>query len=97
MYLPKVFVVIQLKSIEKHSLKEGEISNYKRRTISLPSRPFHLSVNCDNTKLVVVVEKYGCVTAILYEVASFLQQVGIIYFALIYITSVSFVESSYLC
>lgn len=41
----------------------------------LPSKPKHLSINCDQTKLCVIVEKDSCAVALIYEVASFYKAV----------------------
>ncbi|KRT80586.1 hypothetical protein AMK59_5499, partial [Oryctes borbonicus] len=68
------FQVIQLQSIQKYSFKDGNIANYARRNVPLSSIPQHLSVNCDCTKLCVVV-KDDCIKAIIYDIESFLQEV----------------------
>ncbi|KAF5284867.1 hypothetical protein FQR65_LT13383 [Abscondita terminalis] len=68
------FKVIQISHIEALTQKENDESNYKCRTIHLPSRPTHLSVNCDGTKLAVVTEKNACTSAIIYDVSSFLKK-----------------------
>ncbi|GJQ67605.1 putative nuclear pore complex protein [Trypoxylus dichotomus] len=67
------FQVIQLQSIQQYSFKEGNIGNYYRRNVLLSSNPQHLSVNCDYTKLCVVI-KDDCVKAVIYDIASFLQE-----------------------
>ncbi|XP_018325746.1 nuclear pore complex protein Nup214 isoform X2 [Agrilus planipennis] len=67
------FEVIQLKTIEGASLKDGENKNYERRTVFLPSHPHFLSVNCDNTKLAVVVKKDDCPVCLFYDVCSFVK------------------------
>ncbi|XP_022901853.2 nuclear pore complex protein Nup214 [Onthophagus taurus] len=68
------FQVIQIQDIQNYAVKDGHVSNYKRRYINLPSNPRYLGVNCDSTKLCVIVEKDGCVKAVIYDVVSFLKQ-----------------------
>lgn len=69
------FAVVQLDVIEKHEVRDGEITNYPRRVVPLPSKPKHLSINCDCTKLAVVVEQNNCPIALIYDVTSMLKQV----------------------
>ncbi|XP_017772452.1 PREDICTED: nuclear pore complex protein DDB_G0274915-like [Nicrophorus vespilloides] len=66
------FQVIQQQDIVNNTDKE--FKNYPRRIVELPGVAQHLSVNCDCTKLSVVVERDGCATAIIYDVLSFLKQ-----------------------
>ncbi|XP_031345632.1 nuclear pore complex protein Nup214-like isoform X2 [Photinus pyralis] len=72
------FQVIQISAIEKSLQKEVELNEYPRRIITLPSPPKHLSINCDSTKLAVVVEKNGSPFALIYETASFMKQTAVI-------------------
>ncbi|KAF5288978.1 hypothetical protein FQA39_LY03857 [Lamprigera yunnana] len=69
-----VFKVIQITDIEAYAQKDGDLLAYKCRNVDLPSPPTHLSVNCDNTKLAVVIEKNQSCVAIIYSVASFLRK-----------------------
>lgn len=73
-------IVIETQHIETYSAKIGEIDDYSRRIITLPSRPKHLSVNCDQSKLSVIVEKDNCAVAVIYEVASFYRAVIVRYY-----------------
>ncbi|CAG9813932.1 unnamed protein product [Phaedon cochleariae] len=66
--------VVLLKSVGTYSLKDKDISNYPRRTISLPSPAKHVCVNCDSTILAVVVETDKCPTVIFYDLLSFYKQ-----------------------
>lgn len=63
--------------MEQYTTKNAEINDYLRRNIQLPSRPTHLSVNCDSSLLCVVVDKGGCPTAIIYDIPSFAKQVSV--------------------
>ncbi|KAK5646454.1 hypothetical protein RI129_004918 [Pyrocoelia pectoralis] len=72
------FQVIQIVTVEKNSQKEVESNQYNRRIISTPSPPKHLSVNCDGTRLAVVIEKNACPFALIYEISSFLKQTVVI-------------------
>lgn len=72
--------MIKLQQIQKYNSKE-EVGDYCRRNIILNSIPQHISVNCDCSKLCVVM-KDDCVKAIIYDLASFLKEVGI-YFLII--------------
>lgn len=54
----------------------GEIINYPRREISLPSQPSHLNVNCDQSHLVVAIKRDGCAHALIYSVPSFVAKVS---------------------
>jgi hypothetical protein len=53
----------------------GEIINYPRRELSLPSQPSHLNVNCDQSHLVVAIKRDGCAHALIYSVPSFVAKV----------------------
>ncbi|XP_069698621.1 nuclear pore complex protein Nup214 [Periplaneta americana] len=52
----------------------GEITNYPRREVPLPSQPTHLSVSCDQNLLVVAIKKDGCAHALIYSVPSFVAK-----------------------
>ncbi|PNF32473.1 hypothetical protein B7P43_G04906 [Cryptotermes secundus] len=52
----------------------GEIINYPRREISLPSQPSHLNVNCDQSHLVVAIKRDGCAHALIYSLPSFVAK-----------------------
>jgi hypothetical protein len=54
----------------------GEIINYPRREISLPSQPSHLNVSCDQNYLVVAIKRDGCAHALIYSVPSFAAKVS---------------------
>ncbi|KAK4879776.1 hypothetical protein RN001_007922 [Aquatica leii] len=68
------FKVIRISDIEILVHKENDEADYKCRTVPLTSIPIQLSVNCDSTKLAVVVEKNGCMVAIIYDVLSFFRK-----------------------
>jgi hypothetical protein len=53
----------------------GEIVNYPRRQIPLPSQPSHLSVSCDQNHVVVAIKRDGCAHALIYNVPSFVAKV----------------------
>lgn len=72
-----MLLVLYVQNVEQYSVKNAEINDYLRRNIKLPSRPTHLSVNCDSSLLCVVVEKGGCATGIIYSIPSFTKQVCI--------------------
>lgn len=52
----------------------GEIINYPRRELSLPSQPSYLNVNCDQSHLVVAIKRDGCDHALIYSVPSFVAK-----------------------
>jgi len=54
----------------------GEIINYARREIPLPSQPSHLNVSCDQNYLVVAIKRDGCAHALIYNVPSFAAKVS---------------------
>jgi hypothetical protein len=54
----------------------GEVVNYPRREIPLPSQPSHLNVNCDQNYLVVAIKRNGCAHALIYSVPSFTAKVS---------------------
>lgn len=54
----------------------GEIINYPRREVSLPSQPSHLNVSCDQSHLVVAIKRDGCAHALIYSVPSFVAKVS---------------------
>lgn len=71
MCITVIFLVLRTQDVEQYSVKSGEVHDYLRRTVKLPSPPTHLSVNCDSSLLCVVVEKNGCATGIIYDIPSF--------------------------
>lgn len=60
--------------MENYSPKDKDISSYSHRSLTLPSVPKHISVNCDSTVLAVVVEQGNCPVVIFYDVLSFYKQ-----------------------
>jgi len=54
----------------------GEIINYARREIPLPSQPSHLNVSCDQNYLVVAIKRDGCAHALIYNIPSFVAKVS---------------------
>lgn len=54
----------------------GEIINYARREVPLPSQPSHLNVSCDQNYLVVAIKRDGCPHALIYNVPSFAAKVS---------------------
>ena len=54
----------------------GEIINYARREVPLPSQPSHLNVSCDQNYLVVAIKRDGCAHALIYNVPSFASKVS---------------------
>ena len=54
----------------------GEIINYARREIPLPSQPSHLNVSCDQNYLVVAFKRDGCAHALIYNIPSFVAKVS---------------------
>lgn len=54
----------------------GEITNYARREIPLPSPPSHLNVSCDQNYLAVAIKRDGCAHALIYNVPSFAAKVS---------------------
>lgn len=71
-----VFIVIHTKTIEGFELKDGDLTECPTRRITIASPPSFISVNCDCTKVAVVVTCDGCANVVFYDVASFLSKVG---------------------
>lgn len=69
-----IFLVVQLTSLEKYTSKNKDILDYPYRNITLPSIPKHISVNCDNTTLAVVIEQNNCPVAIFFDVLSYYKE-----------------------
>lgn len=65
-----------MKDVEEYTLNKGELKDYRRRTIPLPSKVKHLALNCDETWLSIVIEKDNCPVALIYEVKSFYKNVS---------------------
>ncbi|KAL3283257.1 hypothetical protein HHI36_006405 [Cryptolaemus montrouzieri] len=65
--------VIRFTSIEEYAASDPT-ADYSRRDITIPSAPHYISVNCDQTKLAVIVEKENCLLVLFYDVQSFLKQ-----------------------
>lgn len=68
--------VIHTKTIEGFELKDGDLTECPTRKIGIASPPSFISVNCDCTKVAVVVTCDGCANVVFYDVASFLSKVG---------------------
>nr|CAD7602358.1 unnamed protein product [Timema genevievae] len=73
---PSSIQVLQSSSLVKlgSSAVTGEVSEYPRREVPLPSRPSHFAVSCDQSYLVVTLLKDLCVHALVYNVPSFASQ-----------------------
>lgn len=69
-------IVIHSKTIEGFELKDGYLTECPTRKISIHSPTNFISVNCDCTKVAVVITRDGCDNVVFYDVASFLSKVG---------------------
>lgn len=69
--------VFQLKDIASQ-LETAKNATIPLRQIPLPSQPFHLSINCDNSLLAVDVDINGIPHIQIYSVPSFLTNVRIL-------------------
>lgn len=85
LYINKNFVLSVIKSSSIIGLEYpsggtgGEIINYPRREIPLPSQPTHLNVSCDQSCLLVAIKKDSCAHALIYNLPSFAAKVSNVY------------------